>query len=364
MTDAWTAVTDDAKVKEGVPLAVYPRGLNCCSCASTVPCTRSPTSVRTWPVRSRAARLEGYVLTCPCHDWSFDVRSGVFTLAGEIAVATYPDTGRRRQGRGRPRGDGVMAAASVKLWALSTCPWCRKTKQWFTAKGVDFEFVDVDLLSDGEYDAIDRRAQDAGQLARLPDRQDRRTRCSSATLRPSTPTRSASSSERGGARDEDRVAEGGAARPLRGRGRRRSASSSVPTRNSSTSCSSRSASSKTDHGAPYCPCQARTRSACRRHADRLSLHPLAPRALRRDETLLVRPVRAQRRDRPRLAAADRARRAGALKEGDDDGHLARSRQARRHRPRRHEDRACRRRRGDDLQRRRRVLRPSAAAAAT
>jgi glutaredoxin len=45
-------------------------------------------------------------------------------------------------------------AAQVKLWALSTCPWCRKTKQWLTAKGVDFEFVDVDLLSDDQYDAV------------------------------------------------------------------------------------------------------------------------------------------------------------------------------------------------------------------
>jgi glutaredoxin len=46
-----------------------------------------------------------------------------------------------------------MATPAVKLWALSTCPWCRKAKQWLTAKGVDFEFVDVDLLADDTYDA-------------------------------------------------------------------------------------------------------------------------------------------------------------------------------------------------------------------
>jgi glutaredoxin len=47
-----------------------------------------------------------------------------------------------------------MSPARVRLWALSTCPWCRKTKQWFSANGVDFEFVDVDLLPDAEYDVV------------------------------------------------------------------------------------------------------------------------------------------------------------------------------------------------------------------
>jgi glutaredoxin len=44
-------------------------------------------------------------------------------------------------------------ADDVFVYALSTCPWCRKTKQWLTAKGVEFEFVDVDLLPDDEYEA-------------------------------------------------------------------------------------------------------------------------------------------------------------------------------------------------------------------
>lgn len=48
------------------------------------------------------------------------------------------------------------------LWALSTCPWCRKTKQYFTAHGIEFEFVDVDLLPDGE---AARAANEAHELA-------------------------------------------------------------------------------------------------------------------------------------------------------------------------------------------------------
>ena len=34
--------------------------------------------------------LAGYTLTCPCHDWRFDVRTGRFLDAPELAIAVYP----------------------------------------------------------------------------------------------------------------------------------------------------------------------------------------------------------------------------------------------------------------------------------
>jgi len=34
-------------------------------------------------------RLEGSILVCPCHDWSFDLRTGKFVNAPEIEIATY-----------------------------------------------------------------------------------------------------------------------------------------------------------------------------------------------------------------------------------------------------------------------------------
>jgi 3-phenylpropionate/trans-cinnamate dioxygenase ferredoxin subunit len=33
--------------------------------------------------------LEGFQLTCPCHDWVFDIRTGEFILAPEIKLKTY-----------------------------------------------------------------------------------------------------------------------------------------------------------------------------------------------------------------------------------------------------------------------------------
>lgn len=34
----------------------------------------------------------------------------------------------------------------IKLYALSTCPWCKKTKQLLTDKGLEFIMLDVDTL--------------------------------------------------------------------------------------------------------------------------------------------------------------------------------------------------------------------------
>lgn len=38
----------------------------------------------------------------------------------------------------------------VKMFALSTCGWCRKTKRFLNEHGVEYEFVDVDLLGGEE----------------------------------------------------------------------------------------------------------------------------------------------------------------------------------------------------------------------
>jgi glutaredoxin-like protein NrdH len=39
---------------------------------------------------------------------------------------------------------------NVMLYALSTCPWCRKTKQLFNDMGVEFSYIDVDLTQGKE----------------------------------------------------------------------------------------------------------------------------------------------------------------------------------------------------------------------
>jgi glutaredoxin len=45
----------------------------------------------------------------------------------------------------------------VMLYALSTCGWCRRTKRFFSENGVEYDFVDVDLLEGDEKEQ--RRAE-------------------------------------------------------------------------------------------------------------------------------------------------------------------------------------------------------------
>jgi len=40
---------------------------------------------------------------------------------------------------GKDRGD-------ILIYALSTCGWCRKTKNYLISEGVGFDYIDVDML--------------------------------------------------------------------------------------------------------------------------------------------------------------------------------------------------------------------------
>ena len=41
-------------------------------------------------------------------------------------------------------------AGKLVLYALSTCPWCKKTKQLLSDLGVEYYYTDVDLLKGEE----------------------------------------------------------------------------------------------------------------------------------------------------------------------------------------------------------------------
>jgi len=50
----------------------------------------------------------------------------------------------------------------VTLYALSTCVWCRMTKQYLKDNDVDYEYVDVDLLDEGEKSKVHQTILDKG----------------------------------------------------------------------------------------------------------------------------------------------------------------------------------------------------------
>jgi glutaredoxin len=44
---------------------------------------------------------------------------------------------------------------SVKLYTLSTCPWCKKTKRFLSEHDIPFTYVDYDLASADEQHQIE-----------------------------------------------------------------------------------------------------------------------------------------------------------------------------------------------------------------
>ena len=56
----------------------------------------------------------------------------------------------------------------VKLWALSTCGWCRRTKELLVEEGVDHEFVDIDLCVGEERDAHTAKARELNPRGNYP----------------------------------------------------------------------------------------------------------------------------------------------------------------------------------------------------
>jgi 3-phenylpropionate/trans-cinnamate dioxygenase ferredoxin subunit len=85
----WNYVMDEAALPEGRMAPVYPLGVN-------VVIARVGGAV--YAVAGKCAHmacplfcgtLDGFTLTCPCHDWRFDIRTGRFLDAPELGLAVY-----------------------------------------------------------------------------------------------------------------------------------------------------------------------------------------------------------------------------------------------------------------------------------
>ena len=53
----------------------------------------------------------------------------------------------------------------VTLYTLSSCPWCMKTKKFFTEHNIPFEFTDYDLADEATQDRISKELDAAGATA-------------------------------------------------------------------------------------------------------------------------------------------------------------------------------------------------------
>ena len=56
----------------------------------------------------------------------------------------------------------------VLLYAISTCPWCNKEKQLLRDSNIEFEYIDVDLCSDEDYEKIEENILNKGGRFSFP----------------------------------------------------------------------------------------------------------------------------------------------------------------------------------------------------
>ncbi len=57
---------------------------------------------------------------------------------------------------------GKKSQHKVVLYALSTCAWCKMTKQFLKDNDVEFEYVDVDLCEEEDKQKIRQHIQSKG----------------------------------------------------------------------------------------------------------------------------------------------------------------------------------------------------------
>jgi len=56
----------------------------------------------------------------------------------------------------------------IVLYTLSTCPWCRKTKQFLKEKGIPFDYTDYDLTTEDVQQKIEKEVQESGFSLAFP----------------------------------------------------------------------------------------------------------------------------------------------------------------------------------------------------
>lgn len=86
----WIYVMEDSGLPDGGMAAVYPRGVNVvlARAGGVVYALEGKCAHMGCPLFS--GTLDGAVLTCPCHDWRFNIKTGEFIDATELRLKVYP----------------------------------------------------------------------------------------------------------------------------------------------------------------------------------------------------------------------------------------------------------------------------------
>jgi len=85
----WTYVLDDKVLLENHMMPTYPMGVNVLLARvdGVVYATSGMCVHMACPLFT--GKMEGYIVSCPCHDWRFDIRTGKFLDAPELGLVIY-----------------------------------------------------------------------------------------------------------------------------------------------------------------------------------------------------------------------------------------------------------------------------------
>lgn len=86
----WVATVDVGNVPEGGYVAVYPRGVGVLVARVEGQLYAVANKCFHMGCPLEGGKLSGTILTCPCHDWRFDLRDGHFVTAPNLRIPTYP----------------------------------------------------------------------------------------------------------------------------------------------------------------------------------------------------------------------------------------------------------------------------------
>jgi len=85
----WVPTIDDSKVRDGACVPVYPKGVGVLLVRAGDELFAIANRCAHMACPLEGGKLDGDVITCPCHDWRFDVRSGRFLDAPELRIDTF-----------------------------------------------------------------------------------------------------------------------------------------------------------------------------------------------------------------------------------------------------------------------------------
>ncbi len=88
-SDPWVLVLKESGLAEDRPRVVYPRGVPVLLIKKEGVIYALSNKCPHMGCPLDGGALEGYVMQCPCHDWRYDIRTGTFLDAGEIALRRY-----------------------------------------------------------------------------------------------------------------------------------------------------------------------------------------------------------------------------------------------------------------------------------